>query len=131
MGQEKIGKIDETAVKALGAFGGGIASSGSICGVLIGGIAVISSIYSRGNLAEKENPRLWSVSSKFLQKFEELSIPFGGMNCCDIAKVDWKNREEVKDFYSNPESSRKICIKLVGDAAFALGELIEQQSKKD
>jgi hypothetical protein len=53
------------------------------------------------------------------------------MNCRDIAKIDWKNREEVKNFYSNPESSRKICIKLVGDAAFALGELIEQQSEKD
>ena len=131
MGQEKIGEIDETAVKALGAFGGGIASSGSVCGILIGGIAVISSIYSRGNLDEKENPRLWSVSTKFLKKFEELAKPLGGMNCRDIAKIDWKSREEVKNFYSNPESSRKICIKLVGDAAFALGELIEQQSEKD
>jgi hypothetical protein len=53
------------------------------------------------------------------------------MNCCDIAKVDWKNREEVKNYYSNPESSRKICTKLLGEAAYALGELIEQQSEKE
>ena len=131
MGQEKIGEIDENAVKALGAFGGGIASSGNVCGILIGGIATISSIYSRGNLDEKENPRLWSVSSKFLKKFEELSTPYGGMNCCDIAKVDWKNKLEVKNYYANPLSTRKICIKLVGDAAYALGELIEKQSEKD
>ena len=131
MGQEKIGEIDETAVKALGAFGGGIASSGSVCGILIGGIAVISSIYSRGNLDEKENPRLWSVSSKFLKKFEELAKPLGGMNCRDIAKVDWKNRKEVRNYYSNPESNRKICIKLLGEAAYVLGELIEQKSKKE
>jgi C_GCAxxG_C_C family probable redox protein len=131
VGQEKIGKIDETAVKALGAFGGGIASSGSVCGILIGGIAVISSIYSRGNLDEKENPLLWSVSSKFLKKFEELAKPLGGMNCRDIAKVDWKNKLEVKNYYVNPLSTRKICIKLVGDAAYALGELIDQQSEKD
>lgn len=131
MGQEKIGEIDETAVKALGAFGGGIASSGSVCGILIGGIAVISSIYSRGNLDEKENPLLWSVSSKFLKKFEELAKPLGGMNCRDIAKVDWKNKLEVKNYYVNPLSTRKICIKLVGDAAYALGELIDQQSEKD
>ena len=131
MGQEKIGEIDENAVKALGAFGGGIASSGNVCGILIGGIATISSIYSRGNLDEKENPRLWSVSSKYLKRFEELTAPFGSMNCCDIAKVDWKNKFEVKNYYVNPLSSRKICIKLVGDAAYALGELIDQQSEKE
>ena len=115
----------------MGAFGGGIASSGNVCGILIGGIAAISSIYSRGNLDEKENPRLWSASSKFLKNFEELTSDFGSMNCRDIAKVDWKNKVEVKNYYVNPLSSRKICIKLVGDAAHALGELIDQQLEKD
>lgn len=115
----------------MGAFGGGIVSSGNVCGILIGGIAAISSIYSRGNLNEKEDLRTWSVSSKFLRNFEELTAPFGSMNCCDIAKVDWKNRDAVKNYYSNPESSRKICTKLLGDAAYALGELIEQQSEKE
>jgi C_GCAxxG_C_C family probable redox protein len=131
VGQEKIGEVDETAVKALGAFGGGIASSGNVCGILIGGIATISSIYSRGNLEEKENPRLWSASSKFLKNFEELTSDFESINCRDIAKVDWKNKLEVKNYYINPVSTRKICIKLVGDAAYALGELIDQQAKRD
>lgn len=131
MGQEKIGEIDETAIKAMGAFGGGIVSSGNVCGILIGGIAAISSIYSRGNLNEKEDPRTWSVSSKFLQRFEELTTPFGSMDCRDIAKVDWKNRAAIKNYYFNPLSSRKICVKLVGDAAYALGELIDQQAEKD
>ena len=131
MGQEKTGEIDETAIKAMGAFGGGIVSSGNVCGILIGAIASISSIYSRGNLDEKEDPRTWSVSSKYLKRFEELTAPFGSMNCCDIAKVDWKNKLEVKNYYVNPLSTRKICIKLVGDAAYSLGELIEQQSDKE
>jgi len=131
VGQEKIGEIDETAVKALGAFGGGIASSGNVCGILIGGIATISSIYSRGNLDEKENPRLWSASSKFLKKFEELTEPLGGINCRDIAKVDWKNKLEVKNYYVNPLSSRKICIKLIGDTAYELGKLIDKELEKE
>ncbi len=131
MGQEKIGEIDETAVKALGAFGGGIASSGNVCGILIGGIATISSIYSRGNLDEKENPRLWSVSSKFMKKFEELTDPLGGINCSDIAHVDWKNKLEVKNYYVNPLSSRKVCIKLIGEVAYELGKLIEKEAAKD
>ena len=131
VGQEKIGEIDETAIKAVGAFGGGIVSSGGTCGTLLGGIAAISSIYSRGNLDEKENPRTWSVSSKFMQRFEELTVSFESMNCRDIAKVDWKDRKAVKNYYINPLSSRKICTKLVGDAAYALGELIDQQFEKD
>ena len=128
MCQEKTDKVDESVVKAVGAFGGGIASSGSVCGILLGGVAMISSIYSRGNLDEKENPRIWGLSSKFRKKFIELTEPYGGMNCRDIARIDWRDREAVRDFYSNPESSRKNCIKLVGDAAFILGELLEEEA---
>ena len=123
--------VDESAVKAVGAFGGGIASSGSVCGILLGGVAMISSMYSRGNLDEKENPRIWTLSSKFLKKFEELTEGYGSTNCRDIAQVDWKNRDAVKEYYSNPESSRKICIRLVGDAAFILGELLEQEKARE
>ena len=123
--------VDESAVKAVGAFGGGIASSGSVCGILLGGVAMISSMYSRGNLDEKENPRIWALSSKFLKKFEELTERYGSTNCRDIAQVDWKNRDAVKEYYSNPESSRKTCIKLVGDAAFILGELLEQEAARE
>ena len=91
---------------------------------------MISSILCRGNLEEKEIPRIWALSSKFLSKFEEMTEAYGGMNCRDIARLDWKNRDAVKDYYSNPESSRKICIKLVGDAAYVLGELLEQEEAK-
>ncbi len=128
--QEKTNMVDEGAVKAVGAFGGGIASSGSVCGILLGGVAMISSMYSRGNLDEKENPRIWGLSNKFLAKFAELTEPYGGMNCRDIAGVDWKDRDAVKEYYSNPESKRKICIRLVGDAAYILGELLEQEEAK-
>lgn len=127
MGQEKLNMIDESVIKSVGIFGGGIASTGNVCGILLGGVALISSLYSRGNLEEKEDPRLWSLGSKFTRKFEELTKEFGGMNCCDIAQVDWRNRDAVKDYYSNPESRRNICIKLLGDAAYILGEMIEQE----
>ncbi len=121
---------DESAVKAVGVFGGGIASSGNVCGILLGGVAMISSMYSRGSLDEKENPRMWGLSKKFLKKFEELTEPYGGMNCRDIAGVDWNDKIAVKKYYANPFSSRKICIKLVGEAAFILGELLEQEEAR-
>ena len=130
MGQEKLDIVDEAAVKAVGAYGGGIASSGSVCGILLGGVALISNLYSRGNLDEKENPRTWGLSSKFIAKFEELAEPYGGTNCRDIARIDWHDREAVKNYYSNPESSRKECTRLIGDAAYILAELLELEASR-
>lgn len=130
VGQERMNVKDEAAVKAVGAYGGGIAATGNVCGTLLGGVAAISSIYSRGNLDAKEDPRMWSLSKKFIKKFEKMTESCGGINCCDIAQVDWRDKEAVKKYYSDPESNRKICIKLVGDAAYALGELLDKEEKK-
>ena len=122
---------DDAAVRAVGAFGGGVASSGSMCGTLLGGIALISSIYSRASLNEKEDPRIWALSKKFMKEFENLTESFGGINCRDIARVDWNDRVAVKGYYLNPDSTRKVCIQLVGDAAFALGKLLEGEAERE
>ena len=118
MGLEKINQTDENVIKAMGAFGGGIASSGSICGTLLGAVAAISSLHSRGNLEDKENPRVWGVSSKLLKEFDQLTEVYGGSNCRDIARIDWSNRDQVQEYYSNPDSRRQHCIRIVGDFAF-------------
>lgn len=110
----------------MGAFGGGIASTGRVCGALIGGVALISSIYSRGNLEEKEDPRMWRLSYKFAKKFEEITQPYGGVNCQDIARINWSDKEATREFYTNPESRRKLCLQLVGDVAYTLGEILDQ-----
>ncbi len=130
MGQEKKGSVNEAMVKAMGAFGGGIASSGRICGSLLGGVAFISSMYGKGNSEEKDDPNMWRLSHKLTRIFEEMTQPFGSMNCRDIAKVNWKDREAVREFYANPDGRRKVCIKLVGDLAYALGELVDQSEEK-
>lgn len=124
-----MGIKDDGAVKAVGAFGGGVAASGSTCGILLGGVAMISSIYSRASLEEKEKPLMWAASKKFMKEFEKLTASFDSMNCSDIAQVDWSDREAVREYYKNPDSNRKACIKLVGDAAHALGVLLEQVSE--
>lgn len=121
---------DESAVKAVGAFAGGIASTGNVCGIMLGGVAMVSCMYSRGNLDKKENPRMWFLSKKFISRFEEMTKPYGGIKCSDIARVDWKDKKAVKDYYSNPVSGRQACIKLLGDAAYALGKLLEEEEER-
>ena len=68
VGQEKIGDINEEVGKSVGAFGGGIDASGGPCGIMLGAVTLFSSMYSRGNLEGKEDPRMWSLSNKFMKK---------------------------------------------------------------
>ena len=92
---------------------------------------MISSLFSRGRLDEKEDPRMWRISYKFSRIFEELTHDFGGINCSDIARVNWKDRETVRKFYRDPEGRRKHCTKLVGETALALGEILEGLEKAE
>ena len=128
MGQAKLNVVDEAAIKAVGLFGGGVARSGNTCGALLGAIAALSCLYSRGTLDEKENPIMWELGDWFVKRFEELTEQHGGIRCMDIARVDWRDPVAVKDFRTDPESRRKVCVQLVGDVAQALGELMDQQS---
>ena len=121
-----MNRVNEEVIKAMGALGGGIASSGRVCGALLGGVAFISSLYSRGNLEEKEHPNMWRLSYKLTKRFEELTREFGSVNCSDIALVNWRDREQVNAFYSNPDGRRGYCIKLVEETVVALGEILDQ-----
>ncbi len=127
MGLEKINQQDENVIKAVGAFGGGIASSGSTCGTLLGAVAAVSALHSRGSLEGKENPRMWGTGKRLVKAFDKLTEEFGGNTCREITLMEWTDREAVKDYYSNPDSRRKICIQLVGDLAFTLGEILEKE----
>ena len=90
---------------------------------------MISSIYARGNLNEKDDPRMWRLSYKFAERFENIAEKYGGTNCRDIARVDWSNREATIEFHANPGSRRMICAELVGELAYVLGEIIEKHSE--
>lgn len=130
VGQEKAGIVNEAVVKAMGSYGGGVASSGRVCGAVLGGVALISSLYSRGTLNEKEDPRMWLLSRKLVKRFEQATEPYGSVNCRDLAQVDWMDGKAVKEFYANPESRRKICVQLVGEVAYALGVILEEDAAK-
>jgi C_GCAxxG_C_C family probable redox protein len=125
VGQEKLNKVNEEVIKAVGLFGGGIACSGYTCGALLGGIASLSSVYSRGNLDEKESPVMREMGGRLVRKFEELTAPHGGIRCQDIARVDWTDPVSINEFRTSPDGRRSICLALVGDIAQALGELID------
>ena len=130
VGLEKLGVEAPEVIKALGSFGGGIGGTGNICGALVGAASVIGTLYSRSSLEEKENPRMWNATKQVMRHFEEMTARHGGINCCQLAGVDWMDRDQVKDFYTNPESRRQHCIEVVGEIAKTLGELLEQEAER-
>jgi len=129
VGLEKLGIDDPSVIKAMGSFGGGIGGTGNICGTLVGAVSVIGRLYSRAGLDEKENPRMWAATKAVMKNFQELAAPHGGINCSQIAGVDWMDREQVKDFYANPESRRRHCMTMVGETAKALGDLLDKEAQ--
>ncbi|MCF8033328.1 MAG: C-GCAxxG-C-C family protein [Desulfarculaceae bacterium] len=127
VGQDKLGIEDPGMIRAVGAFGGGIASSGRTCGILLGAIAAVSARYGKSRPEEKDDPKMWRISFKLIKAFEQMCQPYGSINCADIAQVAWKDKEQVKNFYGSPESRRlSVCAELNGELAKVLGELLEE-----
>lgn len=127
MGQEKLGSENSELIKAVGIFGGGVAGTGNVCGAVMGGMALISSLYSRGSVDERESPELFRVGRMLDAAFEEITREYGGKECAKIARVDWTDRDQVRAFYQGPDSRRDHCRRVVGETARALGELIETE----
>jgi hypothetical protein len=120
-------KNGDLVIKAMGAFGGGIASTGRVCGILIGGVSTVSTIFSRSSPEGKEDPRMWRLSYKLTKIFEDLTSELGGINCSNIARVNWKDKEEVQSFYNSSASRRQICFKLLEDFTEELGKVLEKE----
>ena len=69
---------------------------------------------------------MWLLSFKLSKAFAQMSEPYGGTDCADIARVEWRDKQEVKTFYGRPDSRRSICTELTGKLAQYLGELLEE-----
>ena len=127
---EKLGISSPEVVKAVGLYGGGVSGTGEVCGALLGGIAVISSLYSRSSLDEKESPKMWKLGHMLDGRFAEITSRHGGKLCRDIARVDWGDRDQVSAFYKDNGSRRKHCLQTVEETARALGEILEQEAEE-
>ena len=128
MGQEKMGISSPEVVKAVGLYGGGVSGTGEVCGALLGAMAMVSSLYSRGTLEERESPKMWKLGHLLDKRFSEITGKFGGKLCRNIARVDWNDRGQVKNFYEGQDGRRTYCLQVVEETARALGEILEQEA---
>ena len=117
-------------MRAMGAFGGGLGGNGEVCGAVVGALAVMGLRFSRASEDEKEDPRMWSYAHEVLERFrEEIVKNHGSILCGEIARVNWKDREQVRSFY---KSERVLeCGRVVGDTAVLVGELLERVTEPE
>ena len=90
---EEYGLDTTTAKKVAGAFGGGMANNGEVCGAVTGALMLIGLKYgkykeddsvSKGNTIK--------ITNNYLEKFEK---EFGSIKCKDLIKYDLKIEEEA------------------------------------
>ncbi len=56
---------------------------------------------------------MWKLASKMVKAFQDITKEYGGMDCKDIARVDWRDIKQVKAFYKDPSSRRTECLKII------------------
>ncbi|RUM39593.1 MAG: hypothetical protein DSY70_05405 [Desulfobulbus sp.] len=107
-------------------FGGGMGSSGQVCGTLSGALAVIGYTLGKTEPKGKDHKLMWKISYKMVKQFDEICKPYGGTNCSDIACINWNNHAAVLNFYKNPKSSRQNCVKVIRATSDYLHDLISK-----
>ena len=129
VGQKKLNVEDQAVLRAMASMGGGIASSGCVCGALTGAVVFLGSILGKDEPDKKDDPLMWKVCNKLYQRFEnEVVGTYGSVNCRDISGVSLKNRRQVIGF--NRGDGRAKCAKITGKSARILGEVLEDYSDK-
>ena len=109
----------------MGAFGGGLGGNGEVCGALVGALGVLGLRFSRAREEEKEDSRMWSYNQEMMERFrDEIVKNHGSIHCREIARVDWKDRDQVRAFYRGEKILE--CGRIVGDTANILDELLKR-----
>lgn len=115
---------------AMIAFAGGMGRSGHVCGALSGALAAIGFALGKASPKAENHQLLNRLGHDMVQEFARITGQHGSMNCCDIAAVDWDDPEAVRRFRSDPDSSRRHCIRVVRETSGCLHDLVSKNFPK-
>lgn len=125
-------KDPSQAVAAVSPFGGGLASTGNVCGCLPGALAALGIAMGKKTPEAKDGRDMWRLGYKMVKEFEKITGEYGGGNCRDIAAVNWKDRKDVMAFRKNEDGRRKMCHRVLRKTVETMYDLLEEyKSKKE
>ena len=68
---------------------------------------------------------MWPYNQEMMGRFRtEIVKNHGGIQCREIARVDWKDRDQVRAFYRGEKILE--CGRIVGDTVQLLDELLKR-----
>ena len=120
----------DAVIRCLSPFGGGIASTGNTCGTILGALAVVGFMEGKSAPEGRDGKAMWKISYNLFKSFEELTRPYGGPNCSNIARVNWKDMNDVRSFRKDPSSRRKECLHIIEQTAIILAKILEDIERK-
>ena len=90
----EYGLDTEVAKKIAGAFGGGIANNGEVCGAVTGALILIGLKYGKHKEEDNESKEKTNkITNEYINKFKK---EFGSIICKDLLKYDLSIEEEAK-----------------------------------
>ncbi len=117
----RLGLERETALRVAGAFGGGMARTGLVCGAVSGALMVIGVKYAMTHAGERERrEETYRRSQEFIRRFKELN---GSVLCPELLGFDLSTPEGLKTV-GERELFATVCPKLVRDAAAIVAALL-------
>jgi C_GCAxxG_C_C family probable redox protein len=104
-------------MKITSAFGGGIAQTGNVCGVLTGALMALGLKY--GGTKREDNEKANELAGNLLNEFESLN---GSILCRELINHDLLTDADIKHAFEN--GSFNNCPKFVEDASMILEKLL-------
>ncbi|MCL2480543.1 MAG: C-GCAxxG-C-C family protein [Spirochaetaceae bacterium] len=87
--------VDATMAKKIaGAFGGGMAHNGEVCGAVTGAFMLIGLKYGKCIEGDDDSKaKTYKLASDYIEKFKK---EFGSINCTDLLKYDLRIEKEAE-----------------------------------
>lgn len=118
---DDFGLDRELALRAAGAFGGGIARTGNACGALSGALMVIGLQHGMVRAeAPQAKEHTYTVAREFIERFRAAN---GATDCRDLLGYDMSTAEGSKAI-KEAGVTKTICPKLVQKATEILDEML-------
>ena len=117
----ELGLEKETALKVAGAFGGGMARMGDMCGAVTGAFMVIGLKHGKIK-AEDEGAKekTYLIVREFVERFKSRN---GSIKCMELLGYDISTLEGIK-LIKEKNLFYTSCVKYVRDAAEIIEELL-------
>jgi len=108
-------------------FGGGLAAHGEVCGIVIGGLAVIGLRFGRSKTGTKSDMKMWKYGRIFMKRFRE-EITDNKILCREIVNVDWMDTDQARNYRGSDKF--QCCLMLTGRAAKLIGEILKKAQEE-